>query len=267
MKEAKQLMKRKKNTHKGRSGHVLIIGGSEDYTGSLILAGLAALRSGCDIVTIACPEKNAWAINAYAPDLITKKLKGKELKQKHLKELRDLIEKADVLLIGNGAGTSKATSKFYRELVREEKERLKVIDADAIKVLSLQEINNSVITPHKKEFEVLLKNSNVKDSDKEIISDNIILLKGSTDKILTKKKVSNIQGGNPGLAKAGTGDVLAGLVAGFLAQTKDKEKAAATASKINKKIGEVLLKKKKGYSFIASDMVEEIIGVKKKFKL
>ncbi len=263
----KELMKRKKNTHKGESGHVLIIGGSEDYTGSLILAGLAALRSGCDIVTIACPEKNAWAINTYTPDLITKKLRGKELKPKHLKELKNLIEKADVLLIGNGSGTSKATAKFYKQLATETKEKLKVIDADAVKLLTLQEINNSVVTPHKKEFEVLLENSGIKSSDKEILKDNVILLKGSVDKVLTRKKTINIKGGNPGLAKAGTGDVLAGLTAGFLAQTNDKEKAVVTASKVNKSIGDLLLKKKKGYSFIASDMVEEINIVKKKFRL
>ena len=65
-----KLKEHKKDAHKGDKGRVLIIGGSEEYIGCVVFAGLAALRSGCDVVTIAAPEKVAWAINALTPDLI-----------------------------------------------------------------------------------------------------------------------------------------------------------------------------------------------------
>jgi len=67
---------RKKQSHKGQNGKVLVIGGSRDYVGAVALAGLAALRSGADWVTIAAPEKVGYAINAISPDLVVKKYKG-----------------------------------------------------------------------------------------------------------------------------------------------------------------------------------------------
>ena len=76
--QVKKMMERKKTAHKGENGYLLIIGGSEEYVGAVILAGIAALRAGCDSVTIAAPEKVAWAINRYSPDLITYKIKGPE---------------------------------------------------------------------------------------------------------------------------------------------------------------------------------------------
>ena len=66
-----KLMDRKKTSRKGDNGHVLIIGGSTEYVGALVLSGLASLRAGCDSVTVAAPEKVAWVVNQYSPDLIT----------------------------------------------------------------------------------------------------------------------------------------------------------------------------------------------------
>ena len=83
-----KLLKRKKKSHKGDNGRALIIGGSEDYIGALALAGLACLRSGCDLVTIAAPEKVAWAVNCLSSDLITKKVKGTYFKLSHANEIR-----------------------------------------------------------------------------------------------------------------------------------------------------------------------------------
>ena len=67
--------KRRKSSHKGNNGLVLVVGGSKNFAGAVALAGLAALRSGCDLVKIIAPEKVAWAINSYSPDLVTMKLK------------------------------------------------------------------------------------------------------------------------------------------------------------------------------------------------
>lgn len=268
--EIKQLMYRKPDSHKGNSGHVLLIGGSENYVGAVTLAGIAALRSGCDLVTIAAPEKVAWAINAYSPDLMTIKLKGSSITSKHLRVLKPLLKKCNVIALGNGLGMHRRTKRFCKKLMKRTNNKLKVVDADALKLLSLRDISNALLTPHARELEIILHNSGLKsiteiqNKEKKVhmlqrhLSNNVLLLKGQTDFIISTNKIRAVKGGNPGMAKGGTGDVLAGLCAGFLAQSGDLFKSAETASTINKKIGDVLLKKKQGYSFIASDMVEEI---------
>ena len=95
------LKKRDPESHKGDHGKVLIVGGSKDYIGAPALAGMAALRTGCDWVTIACPEKVAWAINSMYPDLITKKFPGDIFHFEDVKHIIDLSESFDAVLIGN----------------------------------------------------------------------------------------------------------------------------------------------------------------------
>jgi len=263
----KELMKRKKTSHKGENGFVLVVGGSEDYAGTLALVGLAALRSGCDLVTVAAPEKVAWAVNCLSADLVTKKLPGKYLSPRNIPEILKLLEGHDVLELGNGIGLGEETKWFCQELMGKSKGKLKVIDADGIKLLSLQEINNAIITPHSKELELLLKNSqikikNYKDLQKHV-GNNVLLIKGPADYVISRDKIKKITGGNPGLTKAGTGDILAGLCAGFLSQSGKLFESAVAASQTSKKIGDLLLRKKKGYVFLASDMVEEIKKLKK----
>jgi len=266
--------KHKKNSHKGENGKVLIVGGSEDYTGTLALAGLAALRTGVDIVTIACPEKVGWAINSLSADLITKKFKCDSFSKKDIKKVLDMSKNFDVVQIGNGLSLDKRSLEFAKEAIKNIKKPL-VVDADGIKAIGIQDVNNAIITPHILELALFLENSGIKYhmirkvlAEKNIIKkaglirkmidlkNNVILLKGPTDIIITKKKGAYVKGGNERLAVAGTGDVLAGLVSGFLAQKLNPTQAAYNASYINKKIGDYL-KKKKGYSYIASDLIED----------
>lgn len=269
------MMDRKKTSHKGENGYALVIGGSEEYVGAVVLAGLAALRAGCDSVTIAAPEKVAWAVHQYTPDLITHKVKGSSFNIKNAKEMIKYADLFDAVLIGNGI-TRKA-DKFCQHFIKKS-QKLKVIDADALRSLSFKEFNNSIITPHEGELETMLVNSN-KDflipklkianakEKAEILqgnlryflqNDNVLLLKGATDIIISKNKIIYNRTGNQGMTKAGTGDILAGLAVGFLAKTKDLFKSAVAASYINGFVGDLQLKKKKGYSFIASDILEDL---------
>ena len=278
-----KLLKREKQSHKGQNGYVLAVGGSEEFSGAIALAGLAALRSGCDLVKIIAPEKAAWAISAYSPDLVTMKLKSNHFRLKDFKFVKNSMEKFDVLLIGNGIGVKTETKKFCRKTISSIKQ-FKVIDADAIKSISMNDAENSIITPHAKELEIFLKNSKINKSiigkiineksmvkksqlikktiQKSLDKNNIILLKGKIDAIISKNKIFYVKGGNAGMTKGGTGDVLAGLCAGFLAQSKDIIQSAINASYFNKKIGDILLEKKKGFTFLASDMVDEIKRIK-----
>ena len=272
------IFSRKKDSRKGDNGIVLAIGGSENYPGAIALAGLAALRSGCDLVRVIAPEKAAWAINCYSPDLITVKAKGRALGINHLDMIKKYSEKSDVILLGNGMGLEKGTQELCKKAAGIKVP--KVIDADAIKSISMKNVENSIITPHSKELEIFLKNSNIRDSTVQKITNeksiekkskaiqkacssflkhgNIILLKGPVDAVISAGKIKFVKGGNPGMTKGGTGDVLAGLSAGFLAQSKDLLQSAVNASYFNKRVGDILLRKKKGFAFLASDMVKEI---------
>lgn len=278
--QVKKLMDRKKTSHKGENGYVLIIGGSEEYVGAVVMAGLAALRAGCDSVTIAAPEKVAWAIHKYAPDLITHKIKGTHFSIKNAKEMVKLADRFDAVLIGNGI--SRKADKFCQYFIRKSM-KPKVIDADALRALSFKDFHNSVLTPHEKELEVMLVNSakefllpklktvNAKERA-DILqgnlryflqNENMLLVKGATDLIIARNKIGFNRTGNQGMTKAGTGDILAGLAVGFLAKTKDMFKSAMAASYINGFVGDVQLRKKKGYSFIASDLLADLERIKK----
>ncbi|MFC2016588.1 NAD(P)H-hydrate dehydratase, partial [Chloroflexota bacterium] len=219
-------------------------------------AGLAALRTGADWVTVAVPEKVGWAITALTPDLVVKKYKGDDFCAARAKDVLKFEKNFNAVLIGNGIGMH--SKSFVKKYVRESKKPL-VIDADALKSIKLQDIKNSILTPHKKEFSILLKNSKLnKNNYGKHLGNNIILLKGPVDQIISTSKTYYNKTGNAGMTKAGTGDVLAGLCAGFLGQGMSLFQSAVNAAYFNGLIGDILLKKKKGFTYLASDMVWEI---------
>ncbi|OGM98398.1 MAG: NAD(P)H-hydrate dehydratase [Candidatus Yanofskybacteria bacterium RIFCSPHIGHO2_01_FULL_39_8b] len=279
----KKLMDRKKTSHKGENGYALVIGGSEEYVGALTLAGLSALRAGCDAVTLASSEKVAWAANRYAPDLMTMKLRGETFSVKNAKEMVKSAERFDAVLVG--CGMTRRGDKFVHYFIRKCL-KPKVIDADALKSLSFKDFSNSILTPNEKELELMLINSNkefllpkLRESNikekAEVLqgnlryflqNDNVLLVKGATDIIISKNKIAYNRTGNQGMTKAGTGDVLAGLTVGFLAKSQDLFKSAVAASYINGFIGDQLLKQKKGYCFIASDIMHDLVNVQKMVK-
>lgn len=252
--------KRKPASHKGENGYVLVIGGSKDYIGAPYLAAksIAALRAGCDVVVIAAPEKTAWAINCLSADLITKKIRCDYFSEKNVNEVFSFSKKFDVVLIGNGIceKSKNFVKKIIKKLIKTKKPL--VIDADAIKAIRLQDVDNALITPHGREFEILLKNSKLnKNNFQKKLKNNVILLKGPVDKIISKNKIKPNKTGNAGMTVGGTGDVLAGLCAGFVSQGLTLFDAACTAAYVNGKVGDKL-KKKLGYGFIASDFLAEI---------
>ncbi|MBW2982126.1 NAD(P)H-hydrate dehydratase [Candidatus Woesearchaeota archaeon] len=269
----KFLKKREIWSHKGDYGRVLVIGGSRDLIGAPALAGLAALRTGVDISIIAAPEQAAWTINNYSPDLITKKFEGEFFNWDNVKDVIDLCEDGnfDAVLIGPGLGLEPNTMDFAKEVV-ERVELPKIIDADALKALKDAEIRNAILTPHAGEFKILFDEDlpqNINERTGIVKSyarkDKIILLKGHADIITDGEKTKLNHTGNPGMTVGGTGDVLAGLCLGFLAQTKDLFNSAFAAAYLNGKIGDYLLKKK-GYGFTTSDMIQNICNVKKKIR-
>jgi len=278
--QVKKLMDRRKNSHKGENGSVLLIGGSEQFVGALALAGLASLRAGCDLVTVAAEDKVAWTVNKYAPDLISYKIKGNAFTVKNAKEMVKYADRFDAVALG--MGMTKKGEKFVNYFVKKS-QKPKVVDADALKTMSFKDFQNSVLTPNENELEMLLINSNkdfllpkLRESNAkekaEILqgnlryflqNNNVLLIKGATDIIISKNKISYNRTGNQGMTKGGTGDVLAGLVTGFLAKTGDLFKSAAAGAFINGFVADLLLKDKKGYCFIASDIIEDLEKIQK----
>jgi NAD(P)H-hydrate epimerase len=249
-----KLPEHKPSKVKGAAGRVLVVGGSEDYAGAVYLAGMAALRSGADSVLIMAPTKVSWAINALTPDLVTKKLSGEYLRLVHWKQIQPALKTADVVLIGNGAGIKPETQKLLRKIMAEWM-GLKVVDADAIKALRHNQISNAIITPNKKEFAFLKKNNNIQTL---LSQNNVLLTKGGPAQVVSKTRTVVNKNTGSFLTKAGVGDVLVGLAAGFLAQSENLWQSAINTTYFAGLIGEILLKKKKGHFYLASEMIPEI---------
>lgn len=278
-------LERKPDSHKGQNGLVLVIGGSKDYVGAPALAGLAALRAGCDMVDIAAPEKAAWAINSLSPDLITVKLKGDYISRSHVKRLSALAKGFDAVLLGPGLAVKDRAlvNSLVKAFVSAHVPL--VIDADAVKAVDCKVLKNAVLTPHLEEFRSFLK-ANRKgpvytamtardDTDSRIrvvreglesffSRGNVLLLKGRRDIVISHERAFISRGGNAGMTVGGTGDILAGLCAGYLAQTHDLFTSAGLASYNCKRIGDALLDRGNfGFGFIASDFLKEIKRMKK----
>lgn len=290
----KVITERKPTSHKGDFGRVLIIAGSEDYPGASILAAkaavnsIAALRTGVDIVTIAAPEKVGWLMHQYLPDIIIKKYPCRQFTEIHADEIIKLAKDKDAVLIGPGLGRN--SDKFVRKIVKSAKTggiKNLVMDADALKAVKIDEIKCAVLTPHEKEFEYLTGKKLPKSLNKKIAmvkkyaKENVILLKGNPDIIAYKDKIKLNYTGNPAMTVGGTGDVLAGLCTGFLAQANKKEKgredkinkikfnaenrfnSACAAAFINGMAGDIV-EEEIGNGLIASDLLKVIARIIKK---
>lgn len=252
--------------HKGDFGRVLVIAGSQLYTGCVSLASLSAFRTGVDLVYVLAPERAA-SLAAASPDLITLPLEGRHLDIQHLDHIIPFLEKCDSLLVGNGLGTEHETQEAVLEVLRIAKKLKKqvVIDADGFSALSKNPdiLKNTgwILTPHSREFELVSKAK-----PEAVLGDRVrqaasfakkygvtLLLKGPIDIISDGTKTRLNETGNPGMTKGGTGDTLAGLCAGFLAQSRLPFESACAAAFVNGRCGD-LLEKEKGYGFLASEI-------------
>ncbi|KON32073.1 hypothetical protein AC477_03435, partial [miscellaneous Crenarchaeota group-1 archaeon SG8-32-1] len=151
---------REPEAHKGEFGRLLIVGGSNTFSGAPALASLSALRTGVDIVTIASPEKTAIAISSMSPALITVKLKGKHITSSNISVIQNHLESATALVLGPGLGLHDETKEVVNEII-EHVEKIKIpmlLDADAIKAFTdfKRKLECAfVLTPHAREYEIL----------------------------------------------------------------------------------------------------------------
>ena len=263
------LKPRLRTSHKGDNGVVLVIGGSEDYIGAPALVGmsaLAVLRSGADLVYVAAPSKVAWAVNCISPDLITRKIECSNFAAKNVGEVVKLSENVDVVEIGNGIAFTPGAKEFMQKVIARVRKPM-VIDAAALRVIRIQDVRNSVLLPHAKEFEVLLKNSGLTEKNvQKHLGSNVLVIKGHPKTIImSKNKTAFNKTGNAGMTHGGTGDVLAGIVSGLMAQGNDLFTSAKIATYVNGKAGEMLYKNM-GFGYLASDLVKTFSIILKRYQ-
>jgi NAD(P)H-hydrate epimerase len=267
--------RRKRVSHKGDYGHVLLVGGAEGYAGAMTLAARAALRSGVGLVSALVPEGIADVVATATPELMVHR--GAQNKQGGLAASawtawRDQAEKFSAVLIGPGLGRSADATLLVRRVVKECPARL-VVDADAISVLEgnagiLREAQEPpVLTPHPGELARLLKRETAaiqadrggSASDAARFTGGVVVLKGAGTVIAQEKRPLQINmTGNPGMATGGMGDVLAGLLAGLVAQGFDPFDAARVAVYLHGRAGDLAAWRRCQASLIAGDLIDEL---------
>ncbi|BCU69225.1 NAD(P)H-hydrate dehydratase [Stygiolobus caldivivus] len=262
------IRKRDFKAKKGDNGRVLVIGGSYTFSGAPTLSALASLRTGADLVYVASPEETARIIAGFSPNLITIKLKGRNISPESLEELKPWISRADVVVVGPGMGMEPETVEASKLIVNYLKSTNKpaVIDADALKAnAGIGLYPNAVITPHIGEFKIFF-GEQVKESIKERVKqvveasrkcNCVVLMKGYIDIISNGTEFRLNKTGNPGLAVGGTGDTLTGIVATFMAQKIDPFTAAYIGVFVNSLAGS-LAYRKLGEHIVATDIVKHI---------
>ena len=256
--------------HKGDFGRLLVVGGSEVFSGAPALVAFAALRTGVDLTYIAAPHKTARAISSMSPDLITVKLEGEHLNPRNTPVIKRYLEASTAVVMGPGLGLHKETRDAVKEIIKLiQREKIPLLlDADGLKAFA--EFKRKVglplvLTPHAGEYQILTGRKLPKDLEKRAAEVQktarklgaVILLKGHVDVISDGKRVKFNFAGNPGMTVGGTGDVLSGIVGAFLAQRVDPFEAAVAGAFINGAAGD-FVRSEKGYHMVPTDILEWI---------
>lgn len=267
----KLLPVRTQESHKGTFGKILNISGSENFQGAAYLSSISALKIGAGYVMLACPEKIVANIASLSPDITFLPLSDSILQKVAL--IKQNLHKFDVISLGCGLGTEKRTVYFAEKLLSVlcTCNLPLILDADGLNALSLMGMEklspNTIITPHEIELARLLgataeeiKNNReffAKEASKKF--NCITVLKGHRTIIsaLQKDIVINITG-NSALAKAGSGDVLTGIISGLVAQGCNPFDAAVLGVYLHGLCAEEASKNMTEYSVLASDLLDFI---------
>lgn len=263
--------------HKGTFGRVLVVGGSVGMIGAPVFAGLAALRMGSGLVQLAVSMDVLNACLTLAPELI-----GLGLNSHDAKPLSDAIDQADVVVLGPGLGRSPGASRLVSRLIRREDQRM-VIDADALNALSALPRwpttfrARAVLTPHPGEMKRLLQlidGSDVPQDQNGRITvarkasrafGQIVLLKGHQTVVTDGLRVYINTTGDSSLSKAGTGDVLSGVIGSLLGQGMDAFDAACLGAFLHGLAGERAGRRLGKRSVLARDVIDELPNVLMKY--
>ncbi|GHT54553.1 hypothetical protein FACS189451_02710 [Bacteroidia bacterium] len=256
---------RNRFAHKGDFGHALLIAGSRGKMGAAILGARACLRSGAGLLTVHIPALEEAVMQIALPEAMTEF----DQEEDFIIKLED-ISKYNAIAIGPGIGLRRRTAAVIVDLFKYSRKPL-VIDADALNLLSEdknllgQTPPGSILTPHSKEFDRLTDESEnafsrLQKAIKLAAELKIyIVLKGAHTAICTPEKKCYFNStGNPGMATAGSGDVLTGIILGLLAQSYTPLHAALAGVFLHGLAGDIAASKNSEESMIASDIIDNL---------
>ena len=259
----KMLPSLRRTRHKYQAGYVLAVSGAPGMGGAAQLCSLAALRAGAGIVRLFYPSKMEQELTAAPYEIIRTPYQDKDI-QPILKEM----PRASSLLIGPGIGKENHMKAFLSDLLKHVVKPT-VIDAEALFHLKDQFIllkKPYVLTPHHGEMLHLLGKKQFEKGEMLPLCQDFVektqvtlVLKGAPTFIFHPQEVPLIiPRGDPGMATAGCGDVLTGIIAGLLAQKLSNKEAAILGVYLHARAGEYVAKKKSSYHLIASDLLEAL---------
>ncbi|MHA2000869.1 MAG: NAD(P)H-hydrate dehydratase [Promethearchaeota archaeon] len=284
------LPKRKRDTHKGQNGKLLVIGGSSAYSGAPAFTALTGIEFGLDLVICMVPENIANTVRSYSPNLIVRAGKSENFGIEDLPLAQDLVQWADAVVIGPGMGLDPSVEAFFSAILsfilRENKPT--VIDADGIKhlgkILSTSSIDLHgkpiIITPHINELQHLIDISEYNSKEDLLVRSayfekvlrplgGVFLIKGVEDIIISESTDNCLcsrinRTGCPEMSVGGTGDVLAGLVGSFLAVRSNPYISACVGAYLNGLLGESAVELF-GPRIKATDLITRIRPILKNF--
>ena len=223
----KVIIERSRTSHKGDYGRLLLLGGTYPYGGAIIMAALAAVKSGAGLVTVGTDRENITALHSHLPEAMAFSLQDQHL-------LKEQLEKAEVVLLGPGL----RDDAFGEDLVKEVSTSLRqnqilIVDGGALAILARTRLSfpssQLILTPHQKEWEKLsgitIEKQNEATTASALTSfsqGTILVEKGSATRIWQagQSDYYQLQVGGPYQATGGMGDTLAGMIAGFAGQFK-----------------------------------------------
>ena len=272
---------RSSTAKKGDSGRILVIGGSDVFSGAPALAGMAALRTGSDLVSVLAPEPVVPSIREYSPNLMVTSLGTQILQPEGVEIALEMANQNDVVVFGPGLGTHPETEVAVKSIVAKIVEAGKplVLDADGLKAIGSSKMklnpDTVVLTPHWGELKILLY-ADIGDSknpenrikraiDAAIQYNCVILLKGPVDIIAHPSGRFKLnRTGVPAMTVGGTGDVLTGIIASLLSRGGTAFQAANAGAFVSGLAGEIAAHEL-GDHLVATDCIEKIPEAFSKF--
>jgi ADP-dependent NAD(P)H-hydrate dehydratase len=246
--------------HKGTRGHAVLIGGTKGKIGSICLAVAGAQKSGCGLATVFLPACGYTVVQTAFPEVMVLT----DAHEDRITEI-DIPFKSDAVGVGPGLGLHAQTVVALEVFLKNVKVPL-VLDADALNCLAVKPdlwsfiMANTIITPHVREFQRLIasnENSNLWQEAKKMAQQKniIIVLKGAPTIVTDGINFYENTTGNPALATGGSGDVLTGIITGFLAQGLSPLHAAVVGVYLHGLCADLAVKEMSMRSFVASDIL------------
>lgn len=264
---------KKLDSYKYSAGKVLVIAGSGALPGAAFFTTNSSMEVGAGSAILAFPKsiKELAHQNLDSAILLPYESEEEILTEKNIKELEERINWADVIAIGPGLGRDERTQKAVQQIIKNNKDKKFVIDADAIFALrnNFQKLNlsNSIFTPHHKEFADLIGieqielENNLLAVGKEFARKNntYLVLKNAPTIIFNPRgEIFINSSGNQGMAKFGMGDVLTGVLSGFIAQSKNVEEAVISAVYLHSLSADLLAKDVTMFGITATKLMENM---------